>query len=484
MDVQVKAGSLVRAITESAVSQAMKGIADDLTNAIAEAVSQFLSDGVSTTSMYALENRLGTEVRRCANSVLQWLVSQLEPDLDQMPGTVEHNGQNYRRLADKTSRSRIVTPFGELTIDRARYRRGRDGKTIFPIELLLGIENGFTPAAADIVGKQFATSGSTQGRTREMIQDRFGLSIGNEKLRKLTANLAASLGSLRQEAQVAKLLELVNEVRKRDRTPVLSVSRDGVSLGLAPWSFFEMAGVACISVIDQGKKLGTVYLGRAPESNQDTLSNELTSLLAETLRACGEDLPDVVYVTDAGKIETAYWKNVLRKFFVDGRRIKVTRVVDYYHASERLTTIADALQVDKSERADWLSRARGLLLKPGGHGRLLRSIAKMRELHGYKKTFVSDAEKAERYLRRYKRFMDFASARERGYPIGSGVVESACKQIVSERMKLSGMRWHREGGQHIMTLRCILLSKIWNNVYEKWLQAKPTVADLMPSGNR
>jgi hypothetical protein len=214
-----------------------------------------------------------------------------------MPGTVEHNGQNYRRLADKTSRSQIVTPFGELTLDRARYRRGRDGKTIFPIELLLGIENGFTPAAADIVGKQFATSGSTQGRTREMIQDRFGLSIGNEKLRKLTANLADSLGSLRQEAQVAKLLELVNEVRDRGRTPVLSVSRDGVSLGLAPWSFFEMAGVACISVIDQGTKLATVYLGRAPESNQDTLSNELTSLLAETLRACGEDLPEVVFDT-------------------------------------------------------------------------------------------------------------------------------------------------------------------------------------------
>lgn len=255
--------------------------------------------------MFALENRLSSEVRRFANAVLQWLVSQLEPELDQMPGTIEYNGQNYRRPADKTSRSQIATPFGELTVDRARYRRGCDGKTIFPIELPLGIENGFTPAAADIVGKQFATSGSTQGRTREMAQDRFGLSIGNEKLRKLTANLADSLGSIRQEAQVARLHELLNDVRKSNRTAVLSVSRDGVSLGLAPWSFFEMAGVACISVIDRGKKIGTVYLGQAPASNQHTLSKELTSLLTETLRACGEDLPEVVYVTDAGKIETS-----------------------------------------------------------------------------------------------------------------------------------------------------------------------------------
>jgi len=67
MDVQVKAGSLIRAITESVVSQAVKGIADDLTNAVAEAVSQFLSDGVSATSMHALENRIAGDARRFAD---------------------------------------------------------------------------------------------------------------------------------------------------------------------------------------------------------------------------------------------------------------------------------------------------------------------------------------------------------------------------------------------------------------------------------
>lgn len=61
-----------------------------------------------------------------------------------------------------------------------------------------------------------------------------------------------------------------------------------------------------------------------------------------------------MYVSDAGKVETAYWRNTLSKFFVDGRRIKITRVVDYYHATERLTTIADALKFgkDKSKRND------------------------------------------------------------------------------------------------------------------------------------
>ena len=310
-----------------------------------------------------------------------------------------------------------------------------------------------------------------------------GAKIGVEKLRKLVGTLAIGMEPLREDAQVDKLMNLIRQARKRKLKPVLSVSRDGVALGLAPWSHFEMAGVACVSVLADGKKLGTVYSGYTPETNQVTLSTQLTSLLKSTVRRCGDDVPELVYVSDAGKIETAYWKNTLRKFFVDGVRVKITRVVDYYHAAERLTTIAKALKVgkDQGKRQEWLKRARWLLLQPGGHGRMLRSIAKMRTIYGYKASESEDAMKAERYLRRYRHFMDYWEMKVQGYPIGSGVVESACKQIVSERMKLSGMRWHKKGGQRTMSLRCLLLSGIWDNVYETWLSSKPTVSDLITS---
>jgi hypothetical protein len=59
-------------------------------------------------------------------------------------------------------------------------------------------------------------------------------------------------------------------------------------------------------------------------------------------------------------------------------------VVDYYHAAERLTRIADALKfgTDEAKRKAWLEHARWLLLQPGGHGRMLRSIAEMKKLLG------------------------------------------------------------------------------------------------------
>lgn len=480
MDVQVKVGSLIRTIAEQEISGVVGKIVSQLQTELTSVAVELLSAGVSAPSMFKLENRLAQCVRESARKILQWVVANLEPELEQMPGVIKHKGKNFRRLAEKTDRSSVVTCFGPIELSRARYRQGRDGKTIFPLELLLGIEAGFTAAAANMVGKQFATSGSSQGRTREMILERTGVSIGNEKLRKLTSVLAESFEPLREATQLQELMQLIKDVRKSGETPVLSISRDGVALGLAPWSIFEMAGVASISVLSNGKKLGTVYLANTPQSNQEDLSRDLTSLLTEVVKACGRDLPKIVYVTDAGKIETAYWKNVLRKFFVDGVRIPIVRVVDYYHASERLTTIAEALKLDMDARSTWLTRMRKTLLEPGGHGRVLRSIAHMKATYKYKSSLAADAKKAEAYLRRYKRFMDYARSRSQGFPIGSGIVESACKQIVSERLKLSGMRWHREGAKQVMSLRCILLSNIWSKVFDKWLQSKPTVRDLMP----
>jgi len=49
--------------------------------------------------------------------------------------------------------------------------------------------------------------------------------------------------------------------------------------------------------------------------------------------------------------------------------------------------------------------------------------------------------------------MDYAGAALRGLPIGSGVVEAACKTLATQRLKRSGMRWRQDGGQAILTLR-------------------------------
>ena len=51
--------------------------------------------------------------------------------------------------------------------------------------------------------------------------------------------------------------------------------------------------------------------------------------------------------------------------------------------------------------------------------------------------------------------MRYASFARRHLPIGSGIVEAACKTLVAQRLKRSGMRWRHDGGQAILTLRAL-----------------------------
>lgn len=53
---------------------------------------------------------------------------------------------------------------------------------------------------------------------------------------------------------------------------------------------------------------------------------------------------------------------------------------------------------------------------------------------------------------RYDRF------RAAGYMIGSGAIESACKQIVTQRLKLPGAQWHVTGAVETAKARAVWLS--------------------------
>ena len=57
------------------------------------------------------------------------------------------------------------------------------------------------------------------------------------------------------------------------------------------------------------------------------------------------------------------------------------------------------------------------------------------------------------YFRGHRHRMRYAQMTARDLPIGSGIVEAACKTLVTQRMKRSGMRWRHEGGQAILTFR-------------------------------
>ena len=70
------------------------------------------------------------------------------------------------------------------------------------------------------------------------------------------------------------------------------------------------------------------------------------------------------------------------------------------------------------------------------------------------------------YFKRNGKRMHYATFRARGWPIGSGPIEAACKTLIKTRLCRSGMRWTRPGGQHILNLRVYVKSNRWDNAWK------------------
>ena len=76
-----------------------------------------------------------------------------------------------------------------------------------------------------------------------------------------------------------------------------------------------------------------------------------------------------------------------------------------------------------------------------------------------------EVEKELTYFRNQRSRMQYWAYRQANLPIGSGVVEAACKTLVSARLKRSGMRWRLAGGQAVLTLRSVIQSGRWERAW-------------------
>jgi hypothetical protein len=133
-------------------------------------------------------------------------------------------------------------------------------------------------------------------------------------------------------------------------------------------------------------------------------------------------------------------------------------VLDFLHVLEALWKAAHALYAEGSEEAVAWVRMRALRILQGQVSQVvkgMRQSATKRPLRGAKREAVLGAAG---YLYRNREYMHYDEYLKQGWPIASGAVEGACKNLVKDRMERSGMRWQVPGAEAVLKLRAIKLS--------------------------
>ena len=66
------------------------------------------------------------------------------------------------------------------------------------------------------------------------------------------------------------------------------------------------------------------------------------------------------------------------------------------------------------------------------------------------------------YLERNRKHMRYEICLAKGYPIGSGVIEGACRNLINDRLELTGMSWKPQGAESVMRLRAVHINNDWD----------------------
>lgn len=151
--------------------------------------------------------------------------------------------------------------------------------------------------------------------------------------------------------------------------------------------------------------------------------------------------------------------NLVGEHFYDSRQ-----VVDWYHATTHLRQAANALKGEGTPAAQQWFKAHETTLFEGHADRIADTLCCLAKSH--RKVAKTLRQEAGYFDDNYRR-MQYLEVREDDLPIGTGMVESACKQFRA-RFTGPGMRWSRVGAERLLPIRTAIMSHSfdawWHNV--------------------
>jgi hypothetical protein len=157
------------------------------------------------------------------------------------------------------------------------------------------------------------------------------------------------------------------------------------------------------------------------------------------------------------------------------QEVKIGRAVgilDIWHVTEYLWKLAHCFHSEGSDEAEAFVDTYLKKLLEGKVRRVIGGIRQMATKSGLSKSRDEKVQRCLNYFAARCEYMKYDEYLAAGYPIGSGVVEGACRHLVKDRMEQSGMRWRIEGAQAVLSLRAIYLNDDWDAFHTTRIQAE------------
>jgi len=159
----------------------------------------------------------------------------------------------------------------------------------------------------------------------------------------------------------------------------------------------------------------------------------------------------------------------------DLQELKISRaigILDIWHVTEYLWKLAYCFHPEGSDAAEAFVETYLRKLLEGKVRRVIGGIRQMTTKRGLSKSQKAKVEQYLNYFADRCEYMKYDEYLAAGYPIGSGVVEGACRHLVKDRMEQTGMRWRIEGAQAILSLRAIYVNGDWDAFHTLRIQAE------------
>jgi len=398
-----------------------------------------IAEGKGKLGMLEREELIQQGINQAGMVATEYALSQF--DTDGSPITVAGKKHTSKGTVPKA----YQTPYGEIMLCRHVYQTNAGGCTFCPLENDARIITSSTPKLAKMVSSKYSESSASQ------VQKDLETNHGRHLSKQYIQSLSQSIGSL--------IAEKKNWNYKID-IPSEDVSSIGISLDgtcmLLSGDGYRQAMVGSISFYDSsGERLYTRYTALPPEYGKEqfyrTFGDEIKRIRKLYSQA------KYLGIADGAADNWSFLKPYVQE-----------EILDFFHASEYISKAAKAGFKRGFDATQWIEKAcQRLKNEENGAETVLEEMKSFlkRRIKDDKKEII---EKSITYFTNHLHQMEYNRYKKNNYPIGSGVIEAACKVIIKQRLCNSGMRWTDNGARTVLALRCFNKSDgIWEQFWNK-----------------